>query len=63
MDLTGYARNLPTGAVEIHVEGPAGAVERLLEQARRGPSFSRVDHVQIEDASVEGEFDGFDVRF
>lgn len=43
--LTGYARNLPDGSVEVVARGPVGAVERLRQWLHRGPKMARVESV------------------
>ena len=44
--LSGYARNLPDGSVEVTVRGPAAAVEELHQWLHRGPKSARVAAVQ-----------------
>ena len=44
--LSGYARNLPDGSVEVAVRGPAAAVEQLHQWLHRGPRSARVAAVQ-----------------
>jgi acylphosphatase len=46
LGLTGYARNLPNGSVEVVVEGPEDALPALEELLRRGPANSQVDRVE-----------------
>jgi len=46
LGLSGVARNLPNGDVEVMAEGPPGALDELERELRRGPSASRVDHVE-----------------
>jgi acylphosphatase len=43
--VTGYARNLPDGSVEVVAQGPAGAVERLRQWLHQGPKMARVKTV------------------
>jgi len=43
--VTGYARNLPDGSVEVVAQGPAGAVERLRQWLNQGPKMARVETV------------------
>jgi acylphosphatase len=43
--LTGYARNLPDGSVEVVAQGPVAAVERLRQWLHQGPRMARVEHV------------------
>jgi acylphosphatase len=44
--LSGYARNLPDGSVEVAVRGAAAAVEQLHQWLHRGPKSARVTAVQ-----------------
>jgi acylphosphatase len=44
--LSGYARNLPDGSVEVSVHGPAAAVGELHEWLHRGPNSARVAAVE-----------------
>lgn len=46
-NVTGYAKNLPDGSVEVWLEGTADAVQKVLSWCRQGPASARVDAVQI----------------
>jgi acylphosphatase len=50
--LTGYARNLADGSVEVLAQGPVGAVERLRQWLHQGPKMARVESVI--DLQIEG---------
>ena len=56
----GWVRNLPDGRVETVVEGSDDAIERYLEELRRGPHGSRVTDLAIED-QPSGNFDSFEI--
>ncbi len=43
--LTGYARNLPDGSVEVVAQGPVAAVELLRQWLHQGPKLARVESV------------------
>ncbi len=60
--LTGWVRNLPDGRVEAVVEGPPDPVEALIAWCHRGPTFARVDSVDVRRSEPTGEFEDFDVR-
>lgn len=62
LGLTGWARNLADGRVEILAEGNPASVAALVEWCRRGPRWARVDSLDIIDETHIGEFDGFTVR-
>jgi len=49
--LTGWTRNCDDGAVEIVAAGPRSALDALVEAARRGPAFARVDDLRREETS------------
>jgi acylphosphatase len=59
----GWVRNLPDGAVEFLVQGDAGAVQQLLDWARRGPPGASVDGLNVHEAQPEPGIDDFRVRF
>ena len=56
----GWVRNLDDGRVETVVEGSDDAVERYLEELRRGPHGSRVTDVAVEDGPSDN-FDSFEI--
>jgi acylphosphatase len=53
LGVTGYARNLADGRVEVLACGEAGAVNALCEWLWEGPPAARVTDVRIE--TVEGD--------
>jgi len=52
LNVAGWVRNAPDGTVEAVIQGPASAVEAMIEWARSGPPLARVDRIEI------GEADG-----
>jgi acylphosphatase len=46
--LCGYAHNLADGRVEFLLQGEADAVEQAIELIRSGPSYARVDEVNLD---------------
>jgi DNA ligase D-like protein (predicted 3'-phosphoesterase) len=52
--LQGWVRNTDDGTVAVHAEGPAAAIEALLDFLRRGPRGADVTDVTVEDVTVEG---------
>jgi acylphosphatase len=59
--VAGWVRNTPDGTVEAVFEGPAEAVDELVEFSRRGPSRAEVAAVDVVDEEPEG-LSGFEVR-
>jgi DNA ligase D-like protein (predicted 3'-phosphoesterase) len=54
LGVLGWVRNSADGAVEVHAEGAAQAVEELVDFLRVGPSLARVADVELARAKVEG---------
>ncbi len=61
LGLTGTVRNLPTGEVEIVVEGPNLHVKMLEAWAHQGPPNARVDGKKVRYSPATGEFRDFRV--
>ena len=61
LEIDGWIRNLPDGAVEAVFEGEDDCVEGMVEWARRGPPGARVDDARVEWEAPLGEA-GFTVR-
>jgi acylphosphatase len=59
LDLTGWVRNRPDGAVEVVAEGPKVQLDSLLVFLRRGPPEARVTKVDVEWLPASGEFEMF----
>ena len=59
--LAGWARNLHDGRVEVVVEGPPAAVDRMEAWCRSGPSRADVTAVHVTEEQPEGA-DGFRIR-
>lgn len=53
LGLTGYARNLPDGRVEVLAVGEATAVKSLIDWLGRGPPAAQVANVEVHEIDVE----------
>lgn len=51
----GWVRNTERGEVEAAFEGPPGAVDALVAWCRTGPSWARVEAVDVTDEPPRGE--------
>jgi len=60
--VNGWVRNLDDGRVEAVFEGPAEAVEAMVEWCHEGSSRARVEDVDVTHEYPEG-LDGFEVRW
>jgi len=61
LGLSGYARNLPDGRVEVVMCGDASATDQMREWLRTGPGHARVSGVSCE-ALDDAGFDQFTIR-
>ena len=59
LGVSGHARNLPDGRVEVLAEGQRPSCERLLDLLRHGPTPGRVDRVVPRWGAPTGEPAGF----
>jgi acylphosphatase len=50
LEVSGYAKNLADGRVEVLACGEADAVAQLIERLHQGPRWSTVNAVEVEDA-------------
>ncbi|WP_128475975.1 acylphosphatase [Halorussus pelagicus] len=57
----GWVRNLDDGRVEAVFEGPAAAVEEMVEWCHTGSPAAEVEDVEVEYGDPEGE-DSFRIR-
>ncbi|TQI80010.1 acylphosphatase [Serratia fonticola] len=63
LGLTGYARNLDDGSVEVVACGEKDTVEQLIAWLKSGgPRNARVDRVLVEPRGVEA-YKGFSIRY
>lgn len=60
MGVTGYARNLPDGRVEVVGEADEGTLRQFVERLREGPPFARVSGVTFRWEEPTGQYAGFE---
>jgi len=63
MGLTGYARNLPGGAVEVQAEGKRRQLEELIGHLKVGPRGAKVERVETNWSEYTGSYSGFNIRY
>lgn len=61
LGVTGFARNLPDGSVEIVAEGDDGVLADFEGRLRKGPSFARVSNIERAAVAPRGD-SGFHIR-
>jgi len=59
--VTGFARNLPGGGVEVVAEGPEDSLAELEARLRDGPAFAEVAQVERTPLEPRGD-EGFHIR-
>lgn len=62
LGITGYAKNLPDGRVEVVAEGPQAALTSLKQWCNEGPPAADVDRVEATESPASGEFNSFVTR-
>lgn len=62
ISLSGFARNLPDGRVEIIVEGDESKINQFVERLKEGPWGSRVEKTEIRWEKPTTEFRGFEIK-
>lgn len=60
--IKGWVKNLADGRVEIIIQGEREDIKDMIKRIKEGPSFARVDDIEISDEEIEN-FDRFEVRF
>lgn len=60
-NLTGWARNLPTGQVEAVFEGEKSRIEDMIAWCHKGPPAARVVSVEATWETYHGDFADFRV--
>ncbi len=56
LQISGFARNLRDGRVEVYAIGSAERLARLRAQLERGPRLSSVTNVRVEDAPLDRRY-------
>lgn len=63
LGLSGYARNLPDGRVEVIAEGSPEELRQLHQWCQEGPPAAKVTDIEVEEQRANGEFSNFGVRY
>ena len=59
--VNGYVKNASGGSIFIEAEGEDADIKSFIDWCQRGPFFTRVENVTIEEVSVK-QHDSFDIR-
>jgi acylphosphatase len=60
--LRGFVRNLPSGEVEVMLQGSATAVDAMIEWCHQGPPQARVEQVRVWETPVDPALPHFMVK-
>jgi acylphosphatase len=61
LQITGFARNLHDGRVEVVAEGTPDALSQFEQRLKEGPAFASVTNVERAEATARGDA-GFHIR-
>ncbi|WP_305909158.1 acylphosphatase [Methylomarinum sp. Ch1-1] len=61
LNLTGYAKNLSNGDVEIIACGEKSQLEKLVQWCHKGPIMAKVNSVQTRPLTDARSYQGFDI--
>ncbi len=61
LDVVGWVRNLPSGAVEVLAQGPAQLIDEMIEFLNVGPRYARVSSVAVTEADTDPARAGFEI--
>jgi len=57
LNISGYAKNLPDGNVEVVACGQSDDLQSLVNWLHQGPQYARVESVRIEDIALHAYTD------
>jgi acylphosphatase len=63
LNLGGWVRNLDDGRVEAVFEGDDVPVDAMLAWCKKGPSLSRVTHVDMQEEPFSAQYEDFTIRY
>lgn len=61
--LTGYARNVLDGTLEILAQGPKEVLEKYVAWIKIGPSLARVDKIETEFREPKDAYSDFEITY
>lgn len=62
-DVKGYVKNTPDNKVEIICQGEEEKIDPFLEDIKKGPSFSIIRGIAIEDIPENKIYDCFEIKY
>ena len=62
LNIRGFARNESDDSVYMEVEGEAGALDKFVEWAKRGPGLADVDNIETQAGNLKN-FSEFTIEY
>ena len=62
-NLTGWARNLTDGSLEIMAVGKETELEKLFNWLKSSPGYSEITNIKKDEISQVQKFDGFTIMY
>ena len=62
-DIKGYVKNLPDGRVEVVATGDKMDLDNFIDKLRKGPAFSLVRDIEIDETSLTENFKDFRIEY
>lgn len=63
LGVRGWVRNLPDGNVEVEVEADRDTLERFIEELEAGPTFARVDEIDLHWLDADPGHRSFSIKY
>lgn len=61
LDMSGSVKNLRDGSVEVEVQGEEAQIEEFIEWCKKGPSYSEVKKIIVEDIETQEDNNKFEI--
>lgn len=61
LNLKGFVRNLEDGDVEVFVEGEKDNIPKLIELLKKGPAYSQIRNIKVEERKWSGDLKEFKI--
>lgn len=63
LGITGWIWNLPDGRVEAVFEGEKDKIEKIIEWLRKGPTFTKIEKVEVKWEKPKNKFKDFRMTY
>jgi len=62
-DIKGYVRNTRDGKVEVVCQGEEEDLKHFINEIKKGPSFSVITDIEIEEMKEREKYNTFEIRY